>query len=170
MWRSSPSSRANCADVIEDIEGATTEPARRRHVLVLSGAVATVSLVLLLALVVPPPRFDAPPLVVATRAPAVSGSTIFGAGGSSVVTFPTNPLSQQRIDLERVHACIDGTRSNPAFYVLFEAGTGRAVAVSFDGRTGSPVPVAYLMDTRNGPPSVTCATSESLVPRINRAR
>jgi hypothetical protein len=75
--------------VIEDIEGATAEPTRRRHVRALSAAVAAVSLVMLFMLVVPPDLGPAPqaasPLPSATAAPVmtiVSGLTTLLQSGT----------------------------------------------------------------------------------------
>jgi hypothetical protein len=144
--------------VIEDIEGATSEPTRRLHVVVLSGAVAIASLVLLLALVVPAPVSTLP--LAAAPAPTASAGT--------VVNFAPNPISQMRVDLSRTTVCSDGTRLSPPYFLMME-GTTRVISVAqFDARTGeqtrSPVPVAFRFDASSGWMTITCATDDRPVP------
>jgi hypothetical protein len=144
--------------VIEDIEGATPEPTRRRHVVVLSGAVAIASLVLLLTLVVPAPVDTAPHAVSLTP----SAST------GPVMNFAPNPLSQLRVDLSRTTVCSDGTRLSPPYFLMVD-GSSRLISVAqFDARTGeqtrSPVPVTFRFDASSGWMTITCATDDRLVP------
>ncbi len=144
--------------MIEDIEGATSEPTRRRHVVVLSGAVAVVSLVLLLILVAPAPVVTAPQ----ADSPTPSESA------GSVMNFATNPISRMRVDLSRTTMCSDGTRIGPPYFLSIEASSpGRVFVISFDERTGeqtrSPIPVAFRFDARTGWMTVTCATDDLLV-------
>jgi hypothetical protein len=61
--------------VIQDLEGATSEPSRRGQVLALSAAVATASLVLLFALVAPH-HVDTGPLAAAPAPSATAGSMV----------------------------------------------------------------------------------------------
>ena len=146
--------------MIEDIEGATSEPARGRHVVVLSGAVAIASLVLLLTLVVPAPVGTLPQ----------AASTAPSARAGPLTTFVSNSASQLRVDLTLVSWCADGTRLTPPFYLVFEAGTGRVSAIGFDGRTGDSVPVAFVRDSRTSPLTVRCVTSGNVVPWDGIAR
>jgi hypothetical protein len=100
--------------VIEDIEGATSEPSRRRHVAVLSASVAAVSLVLLYLLLVPAPRMDTPPLA-ASPAPSPTDAT--------VVTFAPGPAwvrSGQVSDIGVVTMtpCVIALGSNPPAQVM----------------------------------------------------
>jgi hypothetical protein len=91
--------------VIEDLDGATVEPARRGHVVVLSTATAALALALLVALVVPPlgdSVAQAPSTgLSASNAPTltvVSGGTAGFIAGSGRVTLdqlsaePESPL------------------------------------------------------------------------------
>jgi len=144
--------------VIEDIEGATSEPTRRRHVAVLSGAVAIASLVLLLGLLVPAPVGTAPQ----AASPAPSASTV------PVAMFAPNTISRMRVDLSRTTSCSDGARIGPPYSISIEGvSPGRVFIVYFDDRTGeqtrSPVPAAFRFDARTGWMTVTCATDDLLV-------
>jgi hypothetical protein len=149
--------------VIEDLEGATTEPARRRHVVVLSCAVAVASLVLLLSLVVPAPLL---PARVDTSQYAASRAPSESAG--EVMNFVPNPISRMRVELSRTTMCSDGTRIGPPYFLSIEGSSpGRVFVTSFDERTGeqtrSPIPVAFRFDARTGWMTVTCATDDLLV-------
>jgi hypothetical protein len=137
--------------MIEDIEGATTEPTRRGHVVVLSGAVAVVSLVLLLALVVPAP------VSTSVQAPAPS------ARASLSVTFVSNPMAELPIDLSSAILCADGTRLNPPFRLVFSATTGQIYVGPSDRGAALLVPATLAPDARTGKVIVRCATSTPVV-------
>ena len=155
--------------MIEDIEGATLEPTRRWHVVVLSGAVAVASIVLLLTLVVPAP-------VVPTRVDTGLYAALPAPSPSlgPVITTLSFPLSQLRVDLTRTSACTDGTRLVPPYHLAVDATSGRIMAVVSDPRTdrsaGPSVPVALAFDGRAGYLTVTCATNEDSVPWDKVAR
>jgi hypothetical protein len=148
--------------VIEDIEGAAPEPTRRGHVVALSAAVATASLVLLLTLVVPAPRLPARADVSQyATSPAPSAST------APVAMFAPNTISRMRVDLSRTTLCSDGARIGPPYSISLDgASPGRVFIVYFDDRTGeqtrAPVPAAFRFDARTGWMTVTCATDELL--------
>jgi hypothetical protein len=154
--------------VIEDIEGATPEPTRRRHAVVLSGAVAIASLVLLLTLVVPAPVV---PARVDTAPAAASPASSESAG--TVMMFAPNAISRMRVDLSRTTVCSDGTRLQPPYF-LIQSSTGPVFAGQFDERTGAqirpPIPVAFRFDARTGWMTITCATDDLTVPRESDAR
>jgi hypothetical protein len=155
--------------VIEDIEGATSEPTRRRHVVVLSSAVAIASLVLLLTIVVParvvPARVDT-----AKYAALPGPSPTLGP----LMTTVSIPLSQLRVDLTRTSACIDGTTFLPPYHLAVDATSGRVMAVVSDPRTdrsaGSWVPVALAFNAQAGYLTVMCATNEDPLPWDKIAR
>jgi hypothetical protein len=148
--------------VIEDIEGATSEPTRRGHVVVLSGAVAIASLALLLTLVAPAPHAPAP---VDTARYAASPAP--SPGGAAVMMLAPNPVSRMRVDLSRTTTCSDGTPIGPPYVLSIDgASPGRVFIVFFDEGTGaqtrSPIPAAFRFDARTGWMTVTCATDDLL--------
>jgi hypothetical protein len=143
--------------VIEDIEGATSEPTRRRHVVVLSGAVAIASLVLLFSWVAPPEfgsdRQAASPAPSASAGPAmtiVTGPTIFFPAGPP--SFQSGTTSPSGVNVKLVSECADGTQISPPYYLVFE-GNGQVMVYRGSG---------WL--------TVSCATSTIRVPRMDRRR
>jgi hypothetical protein len=140
--------------VIEDLEGATSEPTRRPHVVVLSGGVAIASLVLLLALVVPAPAD-----------PIVTGPTMFFQAGPPY--FRSGTTSPSDVNVKLVSECADGTQINPR-YLVFE-GNGQVMAVPLDASTARS-PQFTPVDRGSGWLTVPCATSTIRVPRIDRRR
>ena len=166
--------------MIEDIEGATSEPTRRRHVVVLSGAVATASLVLLFSLVAPSEfpvtRLAASPATSATAGSAmwtVTGPTMFLQTGPSVWAPPG-------VNVKLVSECADGAQINSPYYLVFE-GNGQVMTVPLDARTASspllaPSPLVISVDRASRtwaelvPLTVSCATSTTRVPRMDRRR
>jgi hypothetical protein len=136
--------------MIEDIEGATSEPTRRRPVVLLSALTTFVSLILLAALVVLPPRAGIAPQA-ASPAP--------GASAGPVTTFVSNPISQLRIDLTHDSLCPDGTRLIPPYFLAVDGSTGDIFAVRSVVGTTRSVPVTIVADARTPWLSVTCATS-----------
>ena len=147
--------------MIEDIEGATSEPARRRHVIVLSGAVAIASLVLLLTLVVPAPLAPA-------RVDTVPYAASPAPSAAAVMMPAPNLVSRMRVDLSRTTTCSDGMPIGPPYILSIDgASPGRVLIVFFDDGTGaptrSPVPAAFRFDVRTGWMTVTCATDDLLV-------
>jgi hypothetical protein len=136
--------------VIQDIEGATSEPTRRRHVAVLSGAIAAVSLALFLALIAPPSRDTAAP------SPAPSPNT-------QRLTIVSNPLNQMRLDLTLDSLCPDGTRLIPPYHLAFDEGTGQVFAARYVvGRVTHAVPVTVVVDKRTPYLTVACGTHDLL--------
>ena len=143
--------------MIEDLDGATTEPSRRRHIAVLSSSVALVSLVLLYVLVAPP-IFDGAPPQAASPSPSPS----------FVMTVVSNPRINLPTDMLHSRMCSDGTTSLP-LQLAVDANSRPLLTVVYD-RTGSR-PIAFVREERGtGRLVVTCATPDSFVPRINRAR
>ena len=155
--------------MIEEIEGATSEPTRRRHVIVLSGSVAIASLVLLLTLVpapAVPARVDTAP---------DTASPVSSASAGEVMMFVPNPISRMRVDLSRTTTCSDGVRIGPPYALSIDgASPGRVFIVFFDDRAGaqtrSPVPAAFRLDARTGWMTVTCVTDDLTVPRVSDPR
>jgi len=156
--------------VIVDIEGATSEPTRRRHVVVLSAAMAGVSLVLLFTLVFAPQFHVGTAPLAAAPAPSASAGPVKTIVSSPTMTIQSNPISQLRVDLSRASVCADGTRLDPPYHLGFAGDAGPIVAGRFDGGTGRPVSVTLIIDGQPGWLTVSCATSDDFGPRIDRAR
>jgi hypothetical protein len=118
--------------VIEDLEGATSEPPRRRHVAALSAATAAVALVLLYLLLVPAPRRDTPPLAV-SPAPSPTNGT--------VVTFAPGPLwlrsgqVSQIPEVVTMTPCLIAPGSNPPAQVMVFDRSGQPMATYTRGTT-----------------------------------
>lgn len=134
--------------MIEDLDGVTAEPSRRRHVAVLSAAVAAFSLVLLVLLVGPPTIPSDTPHAASPAASAAPATT---------VTFSSNPISRMRIDLTHEAACSDGTRLIPPYYISVDASTGEMSAARLDG-TDRAVGITLVFNPETGWINVSCAT------------
>lgn len=165
--------------MIEELDGVTSEPSRRRHVAVLSAATAVVSVVLFYVLVAPPIFDGAPPQA---ASPSPSPSFVMMVASNSRINPPPDMLHSRM--------CADGTPLAPlqvaswpeavgevAFVPGRQDGAREAVGansqplliVLYD-RTGSR-PIAFVREERGtGRLVVTCATPDSFVPRINRPR
>jgi hypothetical protein len=141
--------------VIEDIEGATMEPSRSRHVLALSAAVASLAFVLLVALVAPQ--------VPGGFAPEASSSPA-SPRGLSVPASVSNPLAQLRVDLTQASQCGDGAQLTPPYLLAVDMASGRVFAMTSEGRSGRPIPVMLVPASRAGWLTVTCATPDLLAP------
>jgi hypothetical protein len=151
--------------VIQDLEGATSEPTRRGHVFALSAAAAATSLVLLLALVAAP-QVDTGPLA-ATPAPSpTAGSMVVTIASGTWVTL--DQVAQLADDMILMR-CAPGIGSSPPIHVVYDR-TGQAVIAAYtSGKTGRyiPLPVGYAI---SGSLTVPCDTPDVFAPRINRAR
>jgi hypothetical protein len=157
--------------VIEDIEGAASEPTRRRHVVVLSGAVAIASLVLLFSWVAPPglvmtrqaavPSASAGPrMTIVTRQPMILQS--------GPLDFRSGTTSPSGVNVKLVSECADGTQLNRPYYLVFE-GNGQVMTVPLDA-SPPPSPQFISVDRVSGWLTVSCATSTIRVPRMDRGR
>jgi hypothetical protein len=135
--------------VIEDIEGATSEPTRRRHVAALSGAMAAVSLALFLALIVPPSREAERP----SPEPSPTASV--------TLTITSNPIRNVRLDLTLDSVCPDGTRLIPPYDLVFGEPSGQVFAVRYVvGRVAHSVPVTVVADKRTPYLTVACGIAD----------
>jgi hypothetical protein len=159
--------------VIEDIEGATSEPTRRRHVVVLSGAVAIASLALLFSWVAPPelvmtrqaaspaPIASAGPVMtIVTRQPMILQSAPLDFRSST--TLPTG------VNVKLVSGCADGAQINRPYYLVFE-GNGQVMTVPLDA-SPPPSPQFISVDRGSGWLTVSCTTPTARLPRIDRRR
>jgi hypothetical protein len=146
--------------VIEDLDGATSEPSRRTHVAVLSAATAVFAIVLFYVLVAPPTFVGAPPQA---ASPSPSQSTVMTVASNLFIDLP--------VDLARSSMCPDGLRwGNPPFQLAVDANGGRALTPVIYDRTGSR-PIAFVQEEHGtGRLIVTCAQPDGVMPRINRAR
>lgn len=142
--------------MIEDLDGATTEPSRRWHVAALSAATAVVSLVLFYVLVAPP-TFDAPPQA---TSPSPTRSFAMTVVSSPRVYLPT--------EMVQFGMCTDRTTWAP-LQLAVDPRSSPLLTVVYD-RTGSR-PIAFVREERGtGRLVLTCMSPESFTPRINRAR
>ena len=157
--------------MIEDLEGATTEPSRRTHIVVLSAFVAAASLVLLFVLVMPAPRMDTPPLAASPAPSPVIHSVVTFASDSTTWIRPDQwgPFIAERSADETWTECAIGIGSSPPLTLVFDREGRRVVAAYTSGQTGRfiPLPKAYV---DSGWLTVPCDTSDVFAPRINRAR
>jgi len=158
--------------VIQDLDGAAIEPSRRSHVAALSAGVAAVSLVLLMALVVPAPRTETRPLAAAPAPSPTDGTVVTFASGSTWIRLPDRPqISEVRGvtppgDVTSTECAVIG--SSQPFVLVFDR-NGQPIAAYTSGRTGrfNPLPQAYV---GSGWLSIPCDPSDVFAPRINRAR
>ena len=159
--------------MIEDLEGATSEPLRRRHVAALSAVTAAVALVLLLALV--PPRAPvATPQLAASPAPSPTDARIvIFAADSPHVWFPGSSgevrLGAPSSDVWTSTVCVTAVEPNPTLHLMVLDRTGEPIAAYTGGATGRfiPLPQAYI---GSGWLTVPCPASDVFAPRINRRR
>ena len=151
--------------MIQDLEGATSEPTRRGHVLALSAAAATISLVLLFALVAAP-HVDTGPLAAAPAPSPTAGSMVVTIASGTWVTL--DRVAQLPDEMTSLR-CAPGIGSSPPIHIVYDR-TGQTVIAAYtSGKTGRyiPLPVGYAI---SGSLTVPCATPDVFAPRINRAR
>jgi hypothetical protein len=147
--------------VIEDLDGATAEPTRRLHVLILSAAVASIAIALLLGIAgVGLERRDPVAVPATTPAPKPLGPDMWAP---SAVLFAPNPATQLRVDLSRTTTCADGTKLAPPYYLVVDAGTQRIFVGPTVTSTESErraIPASFRLDASTGWMTVTCATDD----------
>lgn len=150
--------------MILDLDGATTEPSRRTHVVTISASVAAAALVLLYALLVPVPPTSAPPLA-APPAPSPASMMVWSA--SDPTWIRGGPFEESLRDAVST-MCAAVVGSSPSVHLVID-GSGRVVAAYTGGTTGRfiPLPRAYV---GSGWLTVPCDTSDVFAPRLNRAR
>ncbi len=151
--------------MILDLDGATTEPSRRRHVATVSASVAAAALLLLYAILVPAPRTGTPPLA---AAPAPSAASMQMWSASDPTWIRGGPFEESLRDAETRTECAAGIGSSPPVHLVFDS-SGRLVAAYTGGITGRfiPLPQAYI---GSGWLTVPCDTSDVFAPRLNRVR
>ncbi|HUG05112.1 MAG TPA: hypothetical protein VMQ78_01060 [Candidatus Limnocylindria bacterium] len=163
--------------MIEDLEGATIEPSRRRHVAALSAATAAVALVLFLALVTPRTPVDAPMLAATPASSPTDGTVVtvtFAATDAQWIRGPDPWISEVRVNVGLPDdvtstVCATGVGSSPPVHLMVFDRTGQPMAAYASGTTGRsvPLPRAYV---GSGWLAVPCDTFDVFAPRINRAR
>jgi hypothetical protein len=159
--------------VIEDLEGATTEPSRRTHVAVLSASVAAVSLVLLYALLVPAEVMDTRQLAASPASSLTNGTRVvilasdsphvWFPGASGEVRFGAPPSNDMTATV-----CVTAAEANPTIPLMVFDRTGQPIA-AYTGWTTERVPLPQVY-VGSGWRTVPCPKSDVLAPRINRAR
>jgi len=147
--------------VIVEIEGATSEPARRLHAVALSAASALVSLIVLLALVLPPLGVSGPRSASPAANPSATAFTITLARPDTRITM-TQLFSR---DGTALLACFVGSDASVSPLVFARPDTwGPLVSVGPEPSAGRSVPVPVAA-RRSGWLSVNCATSGVFAPR-----
>lgn len=152
--------------MIQDLEGATSEPARRGHVAALSAAAATASLVLLVALLIRAPHVDTGPLAAAPAPSPTAGSMVITIVSGSRATLDQVTQLPDGMTSTR---CAPGIGSSPPIHLVYDR-TGQVVIAAYtSGKTGRfiPLPQGYAS---SGWLTVPCDTPDVFAPRINRAR
>lgn len=155
--------------MIEDLDGATSEPSRRRHVAVLSATVAAAAIVLLYTLVAPAPRVDMAPLAASPAPTPVTHTVVTFASDSATSIRPDEwaPFIVGRPADETWTVCMAGPGSNPTVHLLFDR-EGQPMAAYTGGATGRFI--AWRDFLGMGWLTVPCDTSDVFAPRMNRAR
>ena len=161
--------------MIEDLEGATTEPSRRRHLVVLSAASAVISLALLVALVLPPSNVRGPESAAPAASQNASAFEVTFAGPGTTFARPDTRVTLTALLARPVAStgslvCFvssDGSAS-PLISVRPDVWWGELVYVGPDTPTTRSVPVPVVAP--RGWLSVNCATSDGLEPWERVAR
>jgi hypothetical protein len=148
--------------VIEDLEGATSEPPRRRHVLAASLGTAGAAVALFLTLVLSPPQID--------ELPRVSVPSTNPSAAAFVIAAPQQSILNN-IDQMRQRACAwgPGVQSVPILAPASDAWTVRppTLAVAIEPGTGRAIPVGDHVGEMTTWMTLTCATSDGLAPRVD---
>ena len=152
--------------MIQDIDGATSEPSRRSHVTLLSAATTAVSLVLLTVLFMPGPRVGTSPHANVPVPSQTAGTVLFYDSGATRVRL--DELPPQLLDDKSPLRCAAAIGSTPPVHLVFDQ-NGHLIAAYTSGRTGRfiALPQAYVS---SGWLSVPCDTPDVFAPRLNRAR
>jgi hypothetical protein len=155
--------------VIQDLDGSASEPSRRRHVAVLSTAVAAAATVLLSTLVAPAPRADMAPLAASPAPTPVTHTVVTFASDSATWIRPDqwSPFIVGRPADETWTVCMAGPGANPTVHLLFDR-EGKPMAAYTGGATGRFI--AWRDFWGMGMLTVPCDTSDAFAPRMNRAR
>ena len=159
--------------MIEDLDGATTEPSRRTHVAVLSAVTAAVALVLFLALVTPPTPVATPQLAASPAPSPTDARVLIFAPDSPLVWFPGGSgevrLGTPSSDVWTSMVCVTAVEPNPTLHLMVVDRTGQPIAAYTGGTTGRfiALPQTYV---GSGWRTVPCPPSDVFAPRINRAR
>ena len=140
--------------MIEDLEGSTSEPSRRFHLVALSAVSASISLAVLVALVAPTSDVAAPEAATPAASPGPLGATYVSPVSAPFVLVPN------RIDLAQLSSRRDVWM--PCF-VRLEPSTERDHLVTPDARTSRLSPLVAF-GPRTTWLTVSCVTSDSLVP------
>lgn len=152
--------------MILDLDGAASEPSRRRHVAVLSAAVAVISLVILVVLIDPAPRNNPLPLG-ASAAPSPTNGQVFLSLDSAWSPFGRgSPLvSAERLSDSMTTLCIapDGSRV-PLQLNLYDR-NGQPLNPSTTSTEWSTFRPQVWVAFR-----VSCNATEDVAPRLDRAR
>ena len=146
--------------MIEDLEGSTSEPSRRFHLVALSAATAAISLAVLVALVVPMSDVAAPETATPGASPGAFSLTYVSPVTASFILAPN------RIDLAQLSSPRDLWMPCS---VRVEPSTGRDHLVTPDARTSRLSPLVAF-GPRTTWLTVSCVTSDSLVPWESIAR
>ena len=149
--------------MIEDIEGATSEPTRHWHVLFASLGTAGVAVALFLSLVLSPPlEIDVLPRASVPTASPIAAPFVIAAPQLNILS---------NIDQVRQRACAWGPGLQGVFIQspATDGWTVRppTVAVAIEPGTGRAIPVGDRVGETTWWMIVTCATSDVFAPRVD---
>ena len=152
--------------MIEDLDGATSEPSRRTHVAVLSASVAAVSLVLLYVLLVPAPLTDTRQLAASPAPSPTNGTVVTFAAGQAWVRW--DQVAQIR-EVVTGTPCFFSFGSNPPPQLIVGDRNGQPMA-TYTSRTVEPLTSPRPEYWGEILFTMPCDRPDASAPRINRAR
>jgi hypothetical protein len=152
--------------VIEDLDGATSEPSRRTHVAVLSAASAAVALVLLYVLLAPAPLMDTRQLAASPTPSPTSGTGVTFASGTAWVR--SGQVSQIR-EVVTSTPCFIAFGSNPPAQLIVVDRNGQPMA-TYASRTVEPLTSPRPEYWGEIFFTLPCDRPDASAPRIIRAR
>ena len=143
--------------MIQDLDGTVPRPPHRWRIVALSAATAAASLVLLLAVMLPPEFVS--------RLPQLASTTPITLGYDMTGT----PLHHLRLDLTRDSVCPDGTRLIPPYNLTSDGSRSEIFAVRYVVTgVARAVRVQLVFDQQTSYWTVACGTFETGATRTDR--
>jgi hypothetical protein len=152
--------------VIEDLDGATSEPSRRTHVAVLSAASAAIALVLLYVLLAPAPLMDTRQLAASPTPSPTADSVVTFASGPSWVR--SGQVSEIR-EVLTMTPCVIAVGSNPPAQLIVVDRNGQPMA-TYTSQTIEPLTSPRPEYWGEIFFTLPCDRPDASPPRIDRGR